>query len=446
LAEYAQFLPAQRLDRSVSLSADGTQVAFVSDASGQYNVYVQSASGGPARQLTGFTSKAVHEVSWTPEGSAIAFTADAGGDEADQVYLVSVEGGEPVRLSADDGRHTLAEKTPFSRQGRDLLYSGPSGAGVTVCDLESRSEARFPGPPGTLVFATAISPDESQVLAGAIVSNTDCQCYLAPVDSPGTALVPITKSLPGDYYYPGPWTGDGSGFYVLTSDADGEHVSLALFLIDDGSLAIVDSPPWDVEDVVVSGDGRSVIWSVNEDGYSRLRGRRDCMELSLTPIPDGVVRAMSLSQDGAVMALLLDTPERPASVIIVSPGTSQPARYLTDTLPAGIQPIGPELIRYPAFDGTPVPAWLYRPSGPGPFPVVVSVHGGPELQARPSYDAVHQCLFANGIAVLVPNIRGSSGYGRTWQRRIYRDWGGIDLDNLAARAWLAAQDRDSIAD
>lgn len=70
----------------------------------------------------------------------------------------------------------------------------------------------------------------------------------------------------------------------------------------------------------------------------------------------------------------------------------------------------------------------------------MSVHGGPEDQARPEYDPLHQCLLANGIAVLAPNIRGSSGYGHQWQTRIYRDWGGIDLTDLAAaHAWLAGQ-------
>jgi dipeptidyl aminopeptidase/acylaminoacyl peptidase len=72
--------------------------------------------------------------------------------------------------------------------------------------------------------------------------------------------------------------------------------------------------------------------------------------------------------------------------------------------------------------------------------VVLSIHGGPEFQARPWYDALNQCLLAAGIAVFEPNVRGSTGYGHAWQTRIYRDWGGIDLDDFAAAAsWLRAQ-------
>jgi dipeptidyl aminopeptidase/acylaminoacyl peptidase len=155
-----------------------------------------------------------------------------------------------------------------------------------------------------------------------------------------------------------------------------------------------------------------------------------------------VIKAMSISADGAALAVLLDTPARPAEIAIACLGAAEPVRYLTDTRPPAMQasePVTPELIRYPAADGTLIPAFLYRPPGPGPHPVLLSVHGGPEQQARPAYDPLHQCLLASGIAVLAPNIRGSSGYGHAWQMPIYRDWGGIDLDDLAAaRAWLAA--------
>ncbi|MGD0555191.1 MAG: S9 family peptidase [Streptosporangiaceae bacterium] len=440
MADYTEFLPGQRLERSLSISADGTRVAYISDASGQYNLHVQPVAGGAACQLTDFTGRSVREVAWAPDGAAIAFTADVGGDEECQVYLIPASGGQPVSLSTASGQRYLAEKTAFDSAQQYVAYSGAGCSGVVACDLAARAEAVFAGPPGKHTFATAISPDGSWVLAGSIGSNTDCQCYIAHIKTSGGVLEPVTANLPGEYYYPCAWTADGSGFYVRTTDADGEHVSLGLFSLASQGLTIVDSPPWDVEDVVVSADGRTVIWSVNEEGYSRLRGRRDGSDLPVPPIPDGVIDAMSLSHDGSVLALLLDTPHGPPTVVTVFPGTDRPYHYLTDTRSSSVQAIGPELIRYPAADGTLVPAWLYRPAGPGPHPVLVSVHGGPELQARPRYGALHQCLLASGVAVLAPNIRGSGGYGRGWQQRIYRDWGGIDLDDLgAAHAWLVAQ-------
>jgi dipeptidyl aminopeptidase/acylaminoacyl peptidase len=96
--------------------------------------------------------------------------------------------------------------------------------------------------------------------------------------------------------------------------------------------------------------------------------------------------------------------------------------------------VTPELVRYPSRDGTLIPGLLHRPVCSGGHPVVLSIHGGPEQQSRPSYNPLTQYLLTNGIGVLEPNVRGSSGYGLAWQARIYRDWGGIDLEDFAAAA------------
>jgi dipeptidyl aminopeptidase/acylaminoacyl peptidase len=153
---------------------------------------------------------------------------------------------------------------------------------------------------------------------------------------------------------------------------------------------------------------------------------------------------MDVSADGSVLALLLDTPARPLNVFIADLAADSGLRCLSDAAPPALrnaQAVSPEPCSYPSGDGTLIPALLYRPPGPGPHPVVLEIHGGPEAQARPVYDALRQCLLANGIAILAPNVRGSTGYGRAWQTRIYRDWGGIDLQDFAgAAAYLKCQE------
>jgi dipeptidyl aminopeptidase/acylaminoacyl peptidase len=446
MADYNDFVPRLRLWTSVSVSADGSMVAYVSDASGQFSVWTQATDGlSAARQVTFLDGQAVREVAWAPDGSMLAFTADSAGDEEYQVYLVSASGGSPRLVSAGTGQHYLAEKSPFDPSGRYLLYSGndrDTGVpDVIVHDVAAGSYSRFTGAAGGPCFAIALSPDERYVLAGALASNTLCKCYLGDMSEPGTALSAVTTELPGEYHYPGPW--DGDGFYVLTTDGDGDRAGLARFSLADRALTLVDSPAWDVEDAVVPAGERMVVWSVNEDGYSAVHARGPDGLVAVPAVPDGRIRAMSISADGSVLALLMSTPGRAIEVAIVRPGTGDPVRYLTDTRPAALRTadaILPELVRYPAEDGTLIPAFLYRPAGPGPHPVLLSVHGGPEQQARPEYSALHQCLLASGIAVLAPNIRGSSGYGHAWQARIYRNWGGIDLSDLAAaHTWLSVQ-------
>jgi dipeptidyl aminopeptidase/acylaminoacyl peptidase len=101
-----------------------------------------------------------------------------------------------------------------------------------------------------------------------------------------------------------------------------------------------------------------------------------------------------------------------------------------------------ELISYPTFDDRQVPAWLYRPATNGAkVPVVLAIHGGPEAQERPLYNPLYQYLVSRGIGVLATNIRGSTGYGKSYQRLIQRDWGGGDLKDWDhAVKWLRAQD------
>jgi dipeptidyl aminopeptidase/acylaminoacyl peptidase len=130
-------------------------------------------------------------------------------------------------------------------------------------------------------------------------------------------------------------------------------------------------------------------------------------------------------------------------VYVIETATGE-ARRLTDSR-FGAPPEGalvePELVAFPTWDDREVPAWLYRAPGEGRRPVVIYIHGGPEAQERPGYQPLLQYLCSRGISVLAPNIRGSTGYGKSYQRLIYGDWGGGDLrDFEAAATWLKAQD------
>src|ERR1700677_2544913 len=97
--DYEDFIPAQRLGRSLSASAERAMIAYARGAAGQFTLWTQPAGGGPARQLTFFTDHAVREVAWAPDGTRVAFTADTRGDEQYQVYLTPADGGEPVMVS-----------------------------------------------------------------------------------------------------------------------------------------------------------------------------------------------------------------------------------------------------------------------------------------------------------------------------------------------------------
>jgi dipeptidyl aminopeptidase/acylaminoacyl peptidase len=152
---------------------------------------------------------------------------------------------------------------------------------------------------------------------------------------------------------------------------------------------------------------------------------------------------LRLSQDGSVAALVLDAATRPAEVAIIDlkQGTF---RYLTDSRPKGlraVQAVEPATVSFGSSGGRRVQALMYRPAGVGPFPVLLSIHGGPHMQERPGYGRIglYQYLVARGVAVFAPNMAGSTGYGTSHEKLIYRDWGGVDLKDFdAAMAYLCA--------
>ena len=192
---------------------------------------------------------------------------------------------------------------------------------------------------------------------------------------------------------------------------------------------------WDIESLAVSPDGRHLIFSVNADGSSRLKLIRidGWKELPMPALPDGRIRRLTFSPDGSRIGFQLETPRLAGDVYSIALGGDENSddraagelTRWTYSETAGLPEehfIEPDLIRYSSFDELSIPAMYFKPPGEGPFPVIVRIHGGPEGQSRPGFDAnLQYWLRELGVAVLVPNVRGSTGYGP----RIF-----------AARQWL----------
>jgi len=436
-AGYAAFVPTQRFAPAVALSPSGRDVAYSSNASGQFNLYVRPTDGGAARQLTAFTGWSVREVAWCGD-ARLVFTADQAGDEQWQVYQVAADGSGLKQLTSG-GQWMLAEYDPVSADGRYLLVTAndrdPELRDLLLGDLDAGTWTRFRAPDGSYTFAAGLSADQSLLLGGTLTSQTAAQCVVARAADPALPAALVTTDLPGSYFYPGPWAADGK-FYALAS-LDRDYHALVRYRPGDSQHELIDAPDWDVEDVAGSADGRTVAWLMNRAGRAVLRARHDDAPLAVPELPDGVVHSMSLSADGQRMALLLETPQRPGEIVIADLAAGA-MRYLTDTRPAVVRDrpaVDPQLVAFSSADGTEVTGLLYRPAaGAGARPVLMHIHGGPSTQARPGYDALIQCLLARGIGVFAPNVRGSSGYGQAWVERVYRDWGGIDLADFGAAA------------
>ncbi|MEV8437477.1 S9 family peptidase [Actinosynnema sp. NPDC051121] len=439
MTEYRDFAPRQRFRSNVALSPDGTSVAYAANPDGRHNLYVAPVSGGAARRITDYTEHAVRQIAWSPDGRKLLYTADFQGDERFQLYLVDAEGGTARQLTdAPGAQHVLGSSifdfggtAPFTPDGRSVVYAGndrdAAVQDVLIQDLETGAVRRVESVPGTVLHAVSVSPDGRWLLTAGKHSNSDTDLGLVDLHEPDAPLWVVTGHEGHRMHVGGPWAADSSGFLLL-HDTDREFRALGSYSLATGAITDLVTPPWDVEEVAVSGAVRA--WTVNEDGVSRLFVLRDGELVTLPELPAGVIQ--SLCSAGDVLAFLLATGTRPYEVVVLDLAANE-LRHVTSSGPSVDVPfVEPELVRYPTHDGREVAAWLYRPNGDGPHGVVLSVHGGPEAQERPQYNysGLYQYLVSQGVAVLAPNVRGSTGYGKTYQRLILRDFGGAELGDL----------------
>jgi dipeptidyl aminopeptidase/acylaminoacyl peptidase len=452
LPQLEQFFAVRRFSSALTFTADGADVLFASNISGQFNLWRVALEGGWPDQLTAFTDETVRGVGVSPTDGTIVLCADHDGDEFHQLYLVDPERRWPEKLTEAPQVQHFVGSDAWSPDGTRFAYAAnarkPTDMETWIRDAET-GEARAVFGEGLFSFPAAWSPDGSKLLAVDLRNNSDISVHLVEAD--GSGARELTPHDEDAIFIPGPWAADGSGFYLVT-DSGSEYRGLAFYELATNRYEWVEPLEHDVEDVRISGDGRVLGWIVNADGYDRLR-LRDLESGADLPEPDlpggarphltGAEPPLALSTDGSHAALILSSPRRSPEVWIVETEAGR-ARPVTESRLGGLREedlVELELVSFPSFDGRDIPAWLYRPDIEGKAPVVLSIHGGPEAQEKPQYQPLYQYLLSRGIGVLATNIRGSTGYGKSYQRLVQRDWGGGDLQDWEhAVKWLQAQD------
>jgi dipeptidyl aminopeptidase/acylaminoacyl peptidase len=446
LPRFEQFVAQRRFQPAITFSPDGRRVLFVTDISGQFNLWRCSVRGGWPEQLTSFQDNSVRSVTVSPDGSTIVFTADEQGDEFHQIYALPARGGWPEQWTDSPEVQHFLDQECWSPDGETLAYAAnartPTDMDVWLRDAASGETRNLFGG-DKFAFPTSWSPDGARLLVTDMRSNSDQTLWLVDVES-GDAreLTPHDNEVEEVRWLPGPWSRDGSGFYVRT-DRGREQLGLAFFRLEAQDIEWIDTPEGDVELVSGSGDGRVLAYAVNERGWSRLELRDlDRGEPLPSPkLPRGALwfdPILALSHDGKHAATHWHSATGGGELYVIETASGR-TRRLVDSLIGGLRPrdlVEPELISFPSFDRE-IDAWLYRPKRRGRTPVVLAIHGGPESQERPWYNPLFQYLLSRGIAVLAPNVRGSTGYGKTFQKLIHHDWGGAELRDLEyAARWL----------
>lgn len=452
LPEFERFV-AVRLVSHPRYSPNGDGFAYLANTTGLSNIWWQPDGGGAPRQVTSLREHRIASFAFSPDGRRIAFLADHHGDEMHQLYVIDTVNGWPRRLTdAPQVQYALGDWTP---DGTRVAVTGndrdPTEMDPQFIDVETGAVTRLLT--GGQFYAAKVAPSGDTLAVLEFITNTSQRIWLLDLASGERRAVLGTRvgesgdsvgtvDVKADFL---DWHPDGSGFYALT-DADHEFSYLVFVNASSGVVRTVLREDADVEGMVLARSGGRMAVEVNDGGASTVSvlaletgGEADPTPLTL---PLGVVTGASFRPDGERLIMAFTSPREATNLSLIDLGSGE-RTTVEQSMLGGLDPAElsePELVTFPSFDRD-VPAWLYRPRpggarGEGPFPVLLSIHGGPEDQERPDYGmlGLYQYLLSRGIGVLAPNVRGSTGYGKTYQSLIHRDWGGGELKDIEAAA------------
>ncbi|OJW19841.1 MAG: peptidase S9, prolyl oligopeptidase [Planctomycetales bacterium 71-10] len=398
-------------------------------------VHRVASPGGDRRQLT-FLPERVLGVSPRPHRGQYLFVMDEGGAENYQLFLQDRAGGEPVRLSDGKSRHESAKWSPAG----DLLAWSSNARNGKDMDLHVAAPAdpafrRILKEVSGQWTVSDWSPDGKTLAVEEYISITESYVHL--VDAATGAVRTITpkpaEGEPKVAVASPKFSKDGKAVFYAT-DRGSEFRRLARFdLATGGETILTDIVPWDVEEFALSDDIGLLVAATNEEGLSVLRrfDGRDGEFGTAIEHPKGRVTGLEFRRGSGEFGLSLDSARTSSDVFSVDltpwrssdlamPDRSSPRTYRwTESETGGLDAstfVEPELVRFPSFDGTSIPAFVYRPAGAaGPRPVLISIHGGPESQFRPGFlGRLNYLVNELGIVVIAPNVRGSDGYGKSY--------------------------------
>ena len=385
-------------------------------------LHLVKTPGGTRQQLT-FFADAVGTGTFHPNGGDyLVFSKDIGGGEWFQLYRYDVKTGDVTLLTDGKSRNL---RGPWSSGGNQIAYMSTRRTGKDT-DLWVMN----PGDPKSDRLLTQLagggwepmdwSPDDKKLLLNEEISINET--YLWMVDTTTGEKTELTPRNAKDkiLYGNAEFSKDGKGAYVST-DKDSEFQRLAY--LDFGTKQtkyLTTKIPWDVERFELTRDGKRIAFVTDEEGTSVLHVMHTATEkeVSLPKLPAGVIGAIRWRENGQELGFSLNNARSPGdcySVDVISGKverwTDSETAVKTDTFPEA------ELVRWKSFDGKMISGFLYKPAAKftGKRPVLVVIHGGPEGQATPVFlGRGNYFLNEMGIALIVPNVRGSTGYGKTF--------------------------------
>lgn len=412
-------------------------------------VHMVKMAGGARTQLTFFPDRVFGARFEPTKGDYFVFLKDIGGGEWFQLYRYDLASGDITLLTDGKSRNLGAL---FTHAGDRLVYTSTrrnnQDTDVWIMNpLEPKSDRMLLQLQGGGWQPVAWSFDDKQLLLLEEISANESYLWLVDVAAGQKKLLTPKGGPEKIAYNDGAFSKDGRGLYV-TTDKDSEFHRLAyvdLALLQHTFLTT--DIPWDISNLELSEDGRTLAFVSNENGASVLH-LLDTASRQPKPAPKlplGIIGGVRWHKNSHDLAFTMTSARSPADAYSLDTQSGQLSRWTySETGGLNTQSFSePQLIKWPSFDGREISGFLYRPPArfTGKRPVMVNIHGGPEGQSRPGFIGTSNYYVSElGVAMIYPNVRGSTGYGKSFLKLdngMNRDHTFKDINALLD--WIAAQ-------
>jgi len=410
---------------------------------GLAQVWAMDADGGNARQLS-FHDEKVAFLRRSPTDERLIWGIDAGGDERQQFVLLEA-GAAPRKIT--DAPEVIHDFGAWSADGQRIAFATNDRDekihDVVLMDLASGGRVRLMEGPG-IVTVPSWTTDMKRLVVIEDHASTDQRLWILDATTGAATRLPCPSPT---RYSAVRWQADG-GLMGITDHGGVEFLRLCRIDTTTGDVTEVFAAPGrDVEAWSLSPNGALLATIENDRGYAVLRvGAPGSDRPAVSGLPEGIVADLAWAPDSSALAFTAQGPTAPAGIWLWREGAARAVFRPDIKADAGIDPsalIAPRLVEWTSFDGSKIPGWYALPRTPAPkggYPSVVWVHGGPAAQTRANFRADIQMLLDQGFAVMMPNIRGSTGYGRAYMEADEVEKRPDCMADLAAgREWLAAQ-------
>jgi dipeptidyl aminopeptidase/acylaminoacyl peptidase len=386
-------------------------------------IHQVSFPGGARTQLTFFKDRSFGATYHPVKGDYFVFSKDIGGNENFQMFRFDLATAAVTLLTDGKSRNTGGI---WSYSGDKFVYGSTrrNGRDVDIWMMDPaipKSDRQLVQLEGGGWSAVDFSPDDRTVLLAEYISANESYLWLLDMATGERTLFTPKGGAEKVFYGDARFSRDGRGIYVIT-DRDSEFQRLAFVELKDRQYRfLTDHLKSDLDRFDLSWDGRTLAFIANEQGRGvlHLMDTASGKEQAVPKLPAGSFSSLSWHKNNRDLGIAYESVRKPSDVYSLDVTTGKVERW-TRSETAGIDTestVEAELVRWPSFDGKSISGWMRRPPAKftGPRPVIILIHGGPEGQARPIFRAEMNYLVNElGVVVIEPNVRGSTGFGKTW--------------------------------